>query len=318
MKSKMIPATIFTFMAMFHFVQAAAAQRQTDTLSARATRAAAVRDDKPVVLHSDLVSLRVNVLDSNGRSVPGLDKSAFTILDENVRQEISYFSNEDSPASVAIVFDVSASMSEAKIESAKQALAQFIQTSHPDDEYFLISFDSTPHLLLNGVRDGETVLKKFTYIHTHGNTALYDAVYSGVEKLSQSRYPKRAVILISDGEDNYSLYTFNELRHRLEESDIAIYTIQVGVPLVRDSAWNRMGELAAVSGGKAFPPGGREAMRQAFEQIALELRQQYSLAFFPSGFIADGRTRRLKVTVSPTLGLPRLSVRYRKSYTTVR
>jgi Ca-activated chloride channel family protein len=314
-KSKLMATAIVTFTAMLSFVQVPLAQHQKDRLGAMATRAGA-RDEKPIVLTANLVSLTVNVLDANGHSVSGLDKSAFTVLDENVPQEIRYFSNEDSPASVAIVFDVSASMSEAKIQSAKQALAQFIQTSHQDDEFFLISFDSTPHLLLNGVRSGEAVLKKFTYVQTQGNTALYDAVYLGIEKLSQSVFTKRAMILISDGEDNHSLYTFNELRHRLQESDIAIYTVQVGIPLARNGAWNLMGELASASGGKAYSSDSREGMRRSFEQIALELRQQYSLAFFPSGFQADGRKHQLKVQVLPVEGVRRLVVRYRKSYTT--
>lgn len=316
-KSKLIASLMCAFAAMLSFVQAPVAQHQTDRLGARTTRAGA-RDDRPIVLTANLVSLTVNVLDASGHSVSGLDKSAFTVLDEQVPQEISYFSNEDSPVSVAIVFDVSSSMNEAKLQSAKQALAQFIQTSHQDDEYFLISFASTPKLLLNGVRNGEAVLKKFTYVQAQGNTALYDAVYLGVEKLSQSRFAKRAMILISDGEDNHSLYTFNELRHRLQESDIAIYTVQVGIPLPRSGAWDLMGELASATGGKAFSGDSREGMRRSFEQIALELRRQYSLAFFPSGFQADGRKHQLKVQVSPVAGVRRLVVRYRKSYTTFR
>src|SRR5262245_55253548 len=101
--AKLIPTAVFTVLAMLGFVQSGAAQRPIDS-NAAATRAAA-HEDKPIVLSSYLVSLSVNVLDANGRNVSGLDKSAFTILDENVKQEISYFSTDDSPASVAIVFD---------------------------------------------------------------------------------------------------------------------------------------------------------------------------------------------------------------------
>ena len=317
MKSKILIVAIIIFLALLGSSPRVLAQHSDHKIGTVATRAG-LRDDKPIVLNSDLVSLTVNVTDTHGRSVPGLDKRAFTILDEGVPQEISYFSDEDSPASVAIVFDVSGSMSEDKINSAKVALAQFIRTSHPDDEYFLIGFNSTAHLLLDGVRDGEAVLKKFTYVQTHGNTALYDAVYLGIEKLSQATYSKRAIILISDGEDNYSRHTFNELRHKLQESDVAIYTVQVGIPLIRSNAWQVMSELAAVSGGKAFPPTGRDGMREDFERIALELRQQYSLAFFPSGFTPDGKKRQIKVRVALPMGSLRLAVRHRKGYYALR
>lgn len=317
MKSKILTVALITFIAMVGSAQKIFAQRPDHQTGTVVTRVG-LREDKPIVLNSDLISLTVNVTDTHGRSVSGLDRSAFTVLDEGVPQEISYFSDEDSPASVAIVFDVSGSMSEDKISSAKVALAQFIQTSHPDDEYFLISFNSRPALLLDGVRDGEAVLKKFTYVQTSGNTALYDAVYFGIEKVSHGIYPKRAIILISDGEDNHSLYTFSEVRRRLQESDIAIYTVQVGLPLARSNAWQVMGELAAASGGKAFPPTGRDGMRQDFERIALELRQQYSLAFFPSGFMPDGGKRQLKVKVASPTGSLRLSVRHRRGYYAVR
>ncbi len=317
MKSQTLIAAIIPFVAMLGSSQRVLAQHADHQMGKAATRAG-LRDDKPIVLNSDLVSLTVNVTDTHGRSVPGLDKSAFTVLDEGVPQEIRYFSDEDSPASVAIVFDVSGSMSEDKISSAKVALAQFIQTSHPDDEYFLIGFNSTAHLLLNGVRDGEAVLRKFTYVQTHGNTALYDAVYLGIEKLSQATYPKRAVILISDGEDNDSRHTFHELRRKLQEADVAIYTMQVGIPLVHRDAGQVMSELATVSGGKAFPSTGRGGMQRDFERIALELRQQYSLAFFPSSFVANGKKRQIKVKVALPGGTGRLAVRHRKSYLAVR
>jgi Ca-activated chloride channel family protein len=151
-------------------------------------------------------------------------------------------------------------------------------------------------------------------LQTHGNTALFDAVYLGLEKLSRGAFAKRAMIVISDGEDNHSLYTFNELRRHLQESDVAIYTIQIGIPLVRRGASNRMGELAAISGGKAYPPANRRGMCDAFEQIALELRQQYSLAFFPSGLSTDSVKRHIRILVTPPVGSPRLAVRHRKAY----
>lgn len=311
MKLNKIFAAIIAFVVISGTATRLPAQHQPRDVS---PTSAAWRDDKPIVLSTDLVSLTVHVTDARGRNVYGLNQTAFTVFDNNVAQEIRYFSNDDAPASVAIVFDLSASMSAEKIRSAKAALAQFIHTSHGDDQYFLISFDSTAHLLVDDGRDAEALLKKFTAVQTQGETALYDAVYMGLEKLSQAVYAKRALIVISDGEDNHSLYSFNELRQRLQESDVTIYTVQIGIPLPRSNALQVMGELAAISGGTAFPPTGRDALVEIFERIALELRQQYALAFVPSATVADGKKRHIKITVAAPEGWPRVMVRHRKTY----
>src|SRR6266851_10455422 len=184
-----------------------------------------VGTDERVMVNTDLVTLSVSVTNADGQAVPGLDKSAFAVFDNKAPQKISFFSDEDAPASIAVVFDTSGSMSGPKIARAKEALADFIQTSHARDEYFLIDFDSQARLLLDRTRDGDALLRKLTYAEPHGNTALYDAVYLGIEKLMRGAYQKRAILLISDGEDNDSRYSFNELRRSLKESDVIIYAI---------------------------------------------------------------------------------------------
>ena len=176
----------------------------------------ALQAQEAIVVNTDLVTIRVTVTDAKGNYVLGLEKTAFTIQDDGSPQKITAFSDEDTPVSVAVVFDVSGSMSEAKIAQAKQALAGFIQTSHPLDEFFLVSFDSQAHLLLDRSRSGDAVLDKFTYFQTGGNTALYDALYLGLEKVSHGTFPRQAILLITDGEDNDSRYTFKEVHRRLQ------------------------------------------------------------------------------------------------------
>src|SRR6266404_606056 len=191
---------------------------------------------EPIVVHTDLITLRATVTDAKGNYVLGLEKSAFTIQDNDSTQNITAFSDEDTPVSVAVVLDVSGSMSEAKVAQAKQALAGFIQTSHPRDEFFLVSFDSRAHLLLARSRDGDAVLKRFTYFQTGGQTALYDALYLGLEKVNHGIYPRRAILLITDGEDNDSRYTFKEVRRVLQESDVSVYTIGIREGFLHTSA----------------------------------------------------------------------------------
>ncbi|MDQ2922283.1 MAG: VWA domain-containing protein [Acidobacteriota bacterium] len=239
--------------------------------------------------------------------------------DEKKPQEITFFSDDDAPVSVGVIFDVSGSMSGDKVRRARDALSKFVQTSHNSDEYFLIGFNSRAQLLLDKTRDGNAVLDKMTFIQTHGNTALYDACYLGVEKVQRGAHPKRALLLISDGQDNNSRYTFNELRRLLKESDVVLYGIGIlgggdaGSALGMEGQ-GTMDELASVSGGKAFFPRSTAEMDDIFEQIALELRHQYSIGYKPANFSNDGKWHKVKVKVTPPRGLPRLFVRTKEGY----
>ena len=273
---------------------------------------------EPVIVNTELVTVRATVMDAKGNYVLGLKKSAFTIQDNDSPQKITAFSDEDTPVSVAVVFDVSGSMSEAKIAQTKQALAGFIQTSHPLDEFFLVSFDSQAHLLLDRSRSGDAVLDKFTYFQTGGNTALYDALYLGLEKVSHGTFPRQAILLITDGEDNDSRYTFKEVRRRLQESDVSVYSIGVRGGLLRTSAAvvaeMDLRNLATISGGGTFFPRNSLQMDEAFERIALELRHQYSIGYRPEDFVPDGKWHRLKIRVTHADGDHHLVVRSRQGY----
>jgi Ca-activated chloride channel family protein len=220
---------------------------------------------------------------------------------------------------VGILFDVSGSMSGDKVRRARDALSHFVQTSHDRDEYFLIGFNSRAQLLMDRTRDGNAVLDKLTFVQTKNNTALYDACYLGVERVQRGTHPKRALLLISDGQDNNSRYTFNELRRVLKESDVALYAIGILGGSDMGSALGMEGqgildELAGVSGGKAFYPNSAAEMDDIFEQIALELRHQYSIGYRPANFVSNGKWHKIKVKVDPPRGLPRLFVRSREGY----
>ena len=275
--------------------------------------------DRSIITNTDLITLTVTVTDTYGRYVSGLSKSAFSILDNKEPQEITFFSDDDSPVSVGVIFDVSGSMSGDKVKRARDALSKFIQTSHDSDEYFLIAFNSKAQLLLDKTRDGTSVLNKLTFVETKSQTALYDACYLGVEKVQRGAHNKRALLLISDGQDNNSRYTFKELQKLLKESDVTLYAIGI---LSGNDAGSSLGmegqgildELAGVSGGKAFFPRSAAEMDDIFEQIALELRHQYSIGYKPETFVNDGKWHRVKVKVTPPRGLPRLFVRSKEGY----
>ncbi len=273
--------------------------------------------DDNILVNSDLVTVTVTVTDTYGRFVSGLERSAFSVTDDKLPQEITFFSDEDAPVSLGILFDVSGSMSGDKINRAREALARFVETSHERDEYFLVGFNDRAQLLLDRTRNSDSLLSKLTFVQTKGQTALYDACYLGVEKVMRGAHRKRAIIIISDGQDNNSRYTFTEVRRLLKESDVIIYS--VGILDQGANSDSMMGEgilteLSGVSGGKYFPVQTNAEMNDIFERIALELRHQYSLSYRPSNFTADGKWHRIKVKVTPPRGLPRLYVRSREGY----
>jgi Ca-activated chloride channel family protein len=276
------------------------------------------RGDDRVLINTDLISFNVTVMDQYGRFVTGLSRSAFTIFDDKQAQEITFFSDEDAPVSLGIVFDLTGSMSGDKVKRAKEALEHFFQTSREGDEYFLITLQNGhANLALDRTRDSQAVSNKLTFVQPRGTTAFYDACYLGVDKVTHGTHPKRALLVISDGQDNNSRYTFNELRRLVKESDVIIYAI--GIEEERDGTLASDGqlildEIAAVSGGKAFFPQNSAEMNDIFESIALELRHQYAIGYRPPNFNANGKWHHLKVKINPPRGLPHLFVRSRDGY----
>jgi Uncharacterized protein containing a von Willebrand factor type A (vWA) domain len=291
------------------------------SLSAQQPEASPTPETDPtrVSVKTDLVTLTLTVTDLYGRYVSGLTKEAFTINDNNKEQEITFFSDSDAPVSVGVLFDVSGSMSGEKIAKAQKALSRFINTSHPSDEYFLIAFNSRAQLLMDRTRDGEALLRKLTLVKAGDNTALYDAVYLGIERVTRGAHQKKALLIISDGQDNSSRYNFGEVRRLMKESDVVTYAVGIVDRADSGSTLGMQGqafldELTSVTGGKSFYPSTDVEMDEIFERIALELRHQYSIGYTPVDFQPDGKWRKVKVRVKPPRGLPRLTVRSREGY----
>jgi len=313
---------VLLFCAVFGI--AAFAQEPTPTPSAEASPSSTppLPEDPgkaPIKVKTDLVTLTLTVTDPFGRYVSGLGKTNFQITDNNQDQEIMYFSDSDAPVSLGIIFDISGSMNSGKIAKARKALERFVATSHPSDEYFLIAFNNRAQLLMDRTRDGDAVVRKLTLVQPKNNTALYDAVYLGVEKVTRGAHQKRALLIISDGQDNASRYNFGEVRRLMKESDVVTYAVGI---MDRGDTSSMLGmqgqafldELSSVTGGKSFYPQTDVEMDEIFERIALELRHQYSIGYIPKDFQADGKWRKVKVKVKPPRGLPRLTVRGREGY----
>ncbi len=270
------------------------------------------------VVNTELVSLTITVTDPYNRLVTGLDKQHFEIFEDKVKQEITHFSDDDVPVSLGIVFDVSGSM-KGKLDRARDALKAFIQTSHNDDDFFLVGFNQRANLLAE-FTDGDSLSNKLHLVDPKGQTAVYDAVYLGIEKVKQGHHDKRALLLISDGQDNSSRYTYGELRKLLKEAGVQIYCIGI-VEMGGGSggALDMQGqgileEIAQVTGGKAFFPRTAAELEDQTTRIALELRHQYSIGYMPTNIKKDGQWHKIKVNVKQPRGLPTLKVQHKEGY----
>jgi Ca-activated chloride channel family protein len=276
------------------------------------------QDNNIIKQRTSLVVVNVSVTDKQYRQIGGLNKEHFEIYEDKVRQQIEFFSDDDKPASVGIIFDLSGSMNN-KMSRAREAIKAFIDTCHDQDDFFLVGFNERATLLAE-LSDGRSVLDRLSLAEPRGQTALYDAAYLGVEKVKEGRHDKRAVLIVSDGQDNASRYNYGELRKLLKEADVQVYCIGIleegaGAGSVLDRQGQLvLEELARTTGGMAFFPSSYSELEDSVMRIALTLRHQYSIGYVPFNEQRDGKWRKIKVRVNAPKGLPSLIVRAKEGY----
>ena len=272
---------------------------------------------KPIRVDVDLVLVPVTITDPSDRPVLGLAKENFVVLDNGEKQEIENFSCEDSPISLGVIFDLSGSMAN-KIDKAREAVGEFLKTANPEDEFFLIAFSDKPALINDFTTSVEAVQQRLLYTAPKGRTALLDAIYLGLAKMRQARHRRKALLLISDGADNRSRYTENEIRAIVKEADVQIYAIGIYDVSPR-SEEERFGpallsEVSEVTGGRAYPVGNPNELSEVAARIGLELRNQYILGYRPSKPARDGKWRKVRVKLTAPKGLPPLTVYAKMGY----
>jgi len=259
----------------------------------------------------DTVIVRVTVTDPLNRYVVGLEKDHFKIYENKLEQSLTHFSNDISPISVGIILDMSGSMGD-NILSARSSVIRFLEQGDPEDEYFLITFNDRTVLLQDFTNRSENIQNEISFRSPKGRTALYDAVYFGLEKVRDARHQKKALIVITDGEDNSSRYTFSEVKEFVKESDVQIYVIgERG-----DIGYGRsiISEIVRLTGARAFFPNNFKQLDYFCDLIHSELRNQYLVGYVPSDRESDGAWRKIKVELDPPDGMPRLKVRAKEGY----
>jgi Ca-activated chloride channel homolog len=272
---------------------------------------------KPYKSDVDLVLVPVTITDPMNRLVTGLDRENFQLFEGKEAQEIKHFSSEDAPVSLGVIFDMSGSMS-SKIERAREAVVEFFKTANPQDEFFMVTFADKPEEISDFTQSVEDIQGKLVYTIPKGRTALLDAIYLGVSKMRQAKFPKKSLLIISDGGDNHSRYTEGEIKGLVKEADILIYAIGIydhSFPTDEERLGPQLlSDLTELTGGRAFTIDNPNDLADVATKIGIELRNQYVLGYRPKNPVRDGKWRKIKVKLNPPKGLPPLRVYAKTGY----
>jgi Ca-activated chloride channel family protein len=270
-----------------------------------------------IKMNVDMTLVNVSVTDSSSNSVTWLNKENFTVYEDGVEQSISAFSSEDVPISIGLIFDMSGSMA-SKFDKSRQAAVQFMRTANPHDEFFLVRFNDHAELTSQFTSSIEELESRVLFTVAGGRTALFDAIYLGLDQMRNARNGRRALLIISDGGDNHSLYNETDIRNALKESDCQLYAMGIfnGHRIGRKSqeryGWSLLSELVETTGGRLFPVSKLADLPDIASKIGMELRNQYVLGYKPPD--TRHKWRKIKIKLKAPKGLPPVKVYAKMGY----
>ena len=282
--------------------------------------AAPPQDDAPTIIRADvrLVVCHTTVVDKSGHLVTDLPREAFTVFENGAQQPIKNFKREDVPVSLGLIVDNSGSMRDkrAKVEAAALALAR---ASNPEDEVFVVNFNDEAFLDLphgkdftNDIKDLEEAL---TRIDSRGGTAMRDAIRMSIDHLKEKgKKEKKVLVVVTDGNDNSSVISLENLVKASQQSEVLIYSIGLLSDEERREAKraeHALVDLATATGGEAFFPKEVSEVDRIAKQVARDVRNQYTIQYTPTNLAMDGTFRQIKITVNAP-GKP--TVRTRSGY----
>ena len=309
------------------------------------TGLAQVKDDETISIETELVGLNVSVTDSKGRHITGLTKDQFQVFDNNVKQEIAFFSGEEEPLSIGIVYDVHSTTPE-RTKAVLKSLKSFVKTLRQEDDFFVMVFNEHGSGIVDFVPTSEQISQQLTLGDTRGSKALYDAIFQSFERIQKARNSKKALLIISDGNDHQSRHSYKEVRQQISRFNVQVYGISIAKTMNYASAipnkWEfedisrqigrrsylshadeSMGraileEISKISGGNASSSDARnDELLVNCTRIALEMRRQYKISFYPSDETAQSKKwHKLKVSLNGANQAERLHLSYRKGYET--
>lgn len=261
----------------------------------------AIEHSSAIRVGVNLVLVPVTVTDRNSKAVTDLDKQHFTVFEDGVEQSLLSFSNDDSPCSIGLVLDLSGSMRN-KISPMRAAIRTFVDSTDIQDEFSLTTFSDHPDLQTEFTSDVPSIANQLLVARVGGSTALIDAVYVALQRMKFARHPRRALLVISDGQDNYSRYSEKDLLRSIVEADVQIHTLTISdTPQTKQEFFaDRNGlalmeKLADASGGLHLVVRNTGQLDEVISKLARTLHSQYILGYQPGRRVADGKWRKIRV-----------------------
>jgi len=244
----------------------------------------------------------ITVQDKSGRLVANLKQSAFTVLENGVKQEIRLFRNEDVPVSMGLLIDNSGSM-RLERSSMEAAAIALVKDSNPDDEVFVVNFTEKAYFdnpnAKDFVTDREEIEEALTRIDARGDSAIREAIAKSIEWMKKAHKEKHVLVVVTDGVDNASHVELQDLVRSAQQSEVAIYAVGLLADdgkMARD-ARRQLSLLAEATGGESFFPYDLSDVDRIAHQVARDIRGQYIVGYKPSNEALDGSFRKIKVTV---------------------
>jgi Ca-activated chloride channel homolog len=282
--------------------------------------------DSPYTLSVETleVQLPISVLDKEGRPVDGLKQENFLVFEDKVQQTIKTFRHEDIPLSLGLVIDNSGSMRNKRERVNSSALA-FVRESNPEDESFIVNFDDSAYLEQDFTSSIGDLIDALENIDARGETALYDALYLAAEKVTKDgKKDKKAILVISDGEDNASKYGINKVFEALRQSKVTVYAIglleeddQRGGLFKKPPSKKAKEDLmkfAEITGGQAYFPKNLDEVEELVKHIAHDIRNHYTITYTPTNAKLDGSWREVTVKVNPPKNMPKITWHTKQGY----
>jgi VWFA-related protein len=288
------------------------------------TTPASSNTERPVATfraHADLVLIPVTVTDTLNRFVLGFQKQDFQLFEDDVEQNLTLFSGEDAPLSVGVLFDESGSMGD-KLRTSRDAAVQLLSTLDKEDEAFLVEFADLAKVSIGFTGHAQEIQTVLKNAQAGGLTAMLDAIDAGLIEMKKAKNSRKAIVVVSDGGDNRSHYTAAQIESLVREADVQIYAMGVFEPVFsfgltpeEISGPRLLSEISAQTGGRALAAALAGDLPSVANRIAVELRNQYVLGYYPKNKARDGKYRKVKVQVSqpPGLGSP-LKIHWRLGY----
>jgi Ca-activated chloride channel family protein len=269
------------------------------TVAGLAAQPSAFQERPTFSAESNLVVVHAMVEDGRGAAVPGLLESNFLVYEDNYPQTISFFSSADAPASIGLLIDNSTSMT-TKRERVIASVVSFAELSNAADEIFVYAFneDIVKAWAPRVIEESDLAALRPTLeknISARGKTALYDAIARGLEQLARGKHARQVLVIVSDGSDNASRTSLDDMLRRTQASTAMIYSVALNDPVDRDGNPKLLKRIATSTGGESFSPAGIDDVPEAVDHIARDIRATYTLGFVPTNQKRDGSMRKLRV-----------------------